>query len=78
MVVIGYNPVPCRTNEGLDGLNVQVDLLVGLLARNLSVQFDTSSQTAIGKATVIVLHVEPIKMSTYEVVAQKISPSKII
>ena len=41
VVVIGYNPVPCRTNEGVEGLNVQVDLLFGVLARNVSVTLQT-------------------------------------
>ena len=49
VVVIGYNPVPCRTNEGGEGLNVQVGVLVGRLARNVSVQFQTFSGTASGK-----------------------------
>lgn len=48
MVVIGYDPVPCRTNEG-EELAVQVGILFGLLARNLSVQLETASGSAVGE-----------------------------
>ena len=48
MVVIGYDPVPCRTNEG-EELAVQVGILFGLLARNLSVQLETTSGSAVGE-----------------------------
>jgi hypothetical protein len=47
VVVIGYNPAPCRTNEGAEALIVFVDILYGELARNLSIQFDTFSVTAL-------------------------------
>ena len=40
--------MPCRTSEGVEGLNVQVGLLVGLLGRNVSIQFETIGRTARG------------------------------
>ena len=48
VVVIGYNPVPCRVNEGDEGLVIQVEILFGLLGTNLSVQFETRSGSATG------------------------------
>ena len=50
VVVIGYiNPIPCRTSEGEEeGLVVQFGILFGQLATNLTLQFDTSSRSAIG------------------------------
>ena len=56
VVVIGFSPVPCRTTEGVEGLSVQVDILVGLLARNLSVLFETVDGTAIGACLLYLLY----------------------
>ena len=49
VVIIGYSPAPCRTNEGVQALRVDVDVLFGELARNLSIQFNTIGDTALGK-----------------------------
>ena len=46
VVVIGYTPVPCRTNENGEGLEVRVDILSGLLGREVVVQFQTFDGTA--------------------------------
>ena len=48
--------MPCRTTEGVEGLSVQVDILVGLLARNLSVLFETVDGTAIGACLIYLLY----------------------
>ena len=49
VVVIGYNPAPCRTNEAEGELVIQVGILFGVLARNLSVRFETLDGSAIGE-----------------------------
>ena len=51
VVVIGYSPPPCRTNEGEGELVIQVGILFGVLARDLSVQFETLEGSAIGEGT---------------------------
>ena len=51
VVVIGYSPPPCRTNEGEGELVIQVGILFGVLARDLSVQFETLEGSAIGEST---------------------------
>ena len=51
VVVIGYNPAPCRTNEEEGELVIQVGILFGVLARNLSVRFETIDGSAIGEGT---------------------------
>ena len=51
VVVIGYSPSPCRTNEGEGELVIQVGILFGVLARDLSVQFETLEGSAIGEGT---------------------------
>ena len=53
-MVVGYNPVPCRTNEGGEGLVIQVGIQFGLLARNLSIQFETLDGSAVGESDPII------------------------
>ena len=48
-MVIGYDPVPCRTNEGGQGLEVGVAILSGSLGRELTVEIQTFSGSAQGK-----------------------------
>ena len=51
-MVIGYDPVPCRTNEARGGLEVVVTVLSGSLAREVAVQFETFSGSATGTHTI--------------------------
>ena len=51
VVVIGYNTVPCLTEESAQGLNLLVEVLFGVLARTVLVRMETIGRTATGNWT---------------------------